>query len=259
MTLSLIGLGLGSIDDITERGLELARKADVVYLERYTSSFRSGLEEVEAKIGKKVLLAFRTDLEGESERLLEQARKKHVALLVVGDVFSATTHIALYLDAKKQGTPVQVVFNASILTGVGVVGLELYKYGRTTSIPFPSKGPASSPYRVIAQNKQMGLHTLCLLDLELDDPAKERYMTVNEAIELLFVQEEAQKRGIILKETIAVGCARVGQEDFLVRAGSLQELAKTEFGAPLHCLIIPGTLHFIEEEALDSWREKTQD
>ena len=37
MTLFLVGLGLGSEKDITVRGLEIVQKADLVYLEQYTS------------------------------------------------------------------------------------------------------------------------------------------------------------------------------------------------------------------------------
>lgn len=35
--LYMIGLGLGSSKDITLKGLELVKKADMVYLEQYTS------------------------------------------------------------------------------------------------------------------------------------------------------------------------------------------------------------------------------
>ena len=35
--LFMIGLGLGSSSDITLKGLELLKKADMVYLEQYTS------------------------------------------------------------------------------------------------------------------------------------------------------------------------------------------------------------------------------
>ncbi|CAD7975214.1 unnamed protein product, partial [Amoebophrya sp. A25] len=34
--LSLVGLGLGSPDDVTVRGREVIRRADVLYLDAYT-------------------------------------------------------------------------------------------------------------------------------------------------------------------------------------------------------------------------------
>jgi diphthine synthase len=254
MALFLIGLGLGNIKDITLAGLELAKQASVVYLEHYTSAYGSSPQDIEAVIGKFVRLAFRQDLEQKMADLIEEARGQDVALLVVGDVFSATTHIALYLEARKAGVPVRVVFNASIMTAVGLTGLELYKFGKTTSIPFRSKGAASTPYAVIAQNKAIGLHTLCLLDLELDHPEEKRFMTIPQAIDILLAEEQTQHLGAISEQTVAIGCARLGQDDAAIKTGTLGSLAQLDFGGPLHCLIIPGTLHFVEEEALEMWR-----
>jgi diphthine synthase len=181
MTFSLVGLGLGSIEDITYAGMKIVRDADEVYLEQYTSAFESSLAQIEAKLKCKVHLAFREHLENKGHILIDKAKTKHICLLVVGDVFSATTHISLFIEAKKAGIETNVIFNASVLNAVGIVGLELYKYGKTTSIPFTSKGIFTSYYNVILDNKRHGLHTLCLLDLELG-PHEQRYMTIREAI-----------------------------------------------------------------------------
>lgn len=48
-----------------------------------------------------------------------------MALLVVGDPFSATTHTDLSLRAKEAGIPCQVVHNASIMNAVGCTGLQV--------------------------------------------------------------------------------------------------------------------------------------
>lgn len=40
--LYLVGLGLGDAKDITVRGLEIVKKADIVYLEAYTSILTVG-------------------------------------------------------------------------------------------------------------------------------------------------------------------------------------------------------------------------
>ncbi len=40
-----------------------------------------------------------------------EAEKRDVAFLVVGDVFSATTHTDLYLRAKEKGVKVKIVHN----------------------------------------------------------------------------------------------------------------------------------------------------
>jgi hypothetical protein len=58
---------------------------------------------------------------------------------------------------------------------------------------------------------------------------------------------------------LAVGCARLGQPDQRIVAGTLAELAEVEFGAPLHCLVICGELHPCEEELLKFFRAKEDD
>ena len=63
-------------------------------------------------------------------------RGEDVALLVVGDPFSATTHTDLQLRAAEAGVTVEVVHNASVMTAVGACGLQLYRFGETISIVF---------------------------------------------------------------------------------------------------------------------------
>ena len=79
---------------------------------------------------------------------------------------SATTHTDLVLRARQRGIRVQVIHNASIMTAVGVCGVNLYNFGQTVSIPFftPTWQPDSF-YDKIAFNLSGGLHTLCLLGI----------------------------------------------------------------------------------------------
>src|SRR3989338_7064760 len=125
MTLYLIGLGLWDEKDITLRGLETVKKCQTVFLETYTSKLNCSKEALEKLYGKKIIEADRNLVEKESNKILEPAKTSNVALLVIGDAFSATTHSSLLLDAKKMGVRVKMVSNASVLTAVGVVGLEL--------------------------------------------------------------------------------------------------------------------------------------
>ena len=62
-----------------------------------------------------------------------------------------------------------------------------------------------------------------------------------------------QKSKIVSKDMLVVGCARLGRDDFLVKKGSLEELKGFDFGRAPHCLIIPGKLHFMEEEFLEMY------
>jgi diphthine synthase len=55
---------------------------------------------------------------------------------------------------------------------------------------------------------------------------------------------------VLSEDNLAVVVARAGAPEPLVRADWIKNLIDEEFGGPLHCLIIPGKLHFLEAEAL---------
>jgi len=78
-------------------------------------------------------------------------------------------------------------------------------------------------------------------------------MTVNEAIKILLDIEDKRKEKVFTKDTMILGCARLGG-DYKIKYGKAKDLEKENFGKPLHCIIIPGKLHFIEEEALNNWK-----
>ena len=253
MTLYIIGMGLSTEKDISVKGLETIKKCDKVYLENYTSLLQCSKQDLEKLYGKKVILADRTITEQNDEAIVEEAKKKEVAFLVVGDPFSATTHIELFKLAKEKKVPVQVIHNASVLTTVGITGLQLYKLGRVASIPFLEDHPnLETPYLVLKENQQQGLHTLFLLDLK---PDLKKFMTVNEALDILEKIETRKKEKLINKDTLVVGCARLGSADAFIKAGALDKIKKEKFGAAPHCLIIPGKMHFMEEEMLEFYKE----
>jgi len=53
-----------------------------------------------------------------------------------------------------------------------------------------------------------------------------------------------------LEDALGVGIARAGSPDVLVKCDRLTSLAASDFGAPMHVLIVPATLHRMEAEAL---------
>ena len=251
MTLYLIGIGLAGEKDISVKGLEIIKRCDKVYLEDYTSILRCSLQDLEKFYGKKIIPASREMAEQGEDHIVEEARGKDVAFLIAGDPFSATTHIELLKQAHLLGVPVKVIHNASILTAIGITGLQLYKFGKTTSIPFTENyATLETPYTVLQENQKMGLHTLFLLDLQ---PEKQKFMAVNEALEILEKIEAEKKEGLIHGQLLVIGCARLGSDDFVVRSGTLQEIRGYDFGQTPHCLIIPGKLHFVEEEMVGFW------
>lgn len=268
MTLYIIGIGLYDERDITLRGLDVVKSCDEIYLEHYTSILGVDVGALEKLYNKKITIASRDLVEKEAEeKLLLPAKEKNIALLIVGDVFGATTHTDLQLRAKELAIPFQVIFNASVMNAIGVVGLELYKYGKTTSIVFPDNNwLPTTPYDVIKENQTLGLHTLCLLDIKVAEPSLEdikkginkpqapRYMTVKQGIEILMTLEEQKQEKVITKDTLVVGVARLGHPDMKILAGTVEQLLTVDFGEPLHSLIVPGKLHHIEEDALKLWK-----
>ena len=250
MPLYFIGLGLNNEKDITINGLEAVKKCDVVYLENYTSILNCRKEDLEKFHNKKIILARRSLVEADNNEIIENAKAKNVAFLVAGDPLVATTHIDLFLRAKKEGIKCNVIHNASILSAVGVTGLQVYKFGKTTSIPMENEN-VEAPYNVLKDNLSLGLHTLFLLDL---NPEEEKFLSVNDAIRYLLKVELKRNEKIFSEKTLCVGCARIGSENQIIKAGTAKELMKFNFGMPVHCFIVPGKLHFMEEEGLRMWK-----
>ncbi len=255
MTLYFIGLGLGNENDITLNGLEAVKKCDVVYLENYTSVLSCKKEDYEGLFGKKIILAGRTLVESceKENKILENAKKSDVALLVGGDPLVATTHIGLLLSAKKQGIRCKVIHNSSIICAVGIIGLQPYKFGKVTSIPLENEN-IESPYDILKDNLSLGMHTLFLLDFEsngLDNNNDNRkFVSINDAIRYLLKVELKRNEKIFNEKTFCVGCARLGTNNQTIKFGAAQILLKHNFYKPPHCLIVPGKLHFMEEEML---------
>ncbi len=252
MTLYFIGIGLSNEKDITLKGLEAIKLCDTIYLENYTSLLQCSPADLEKSYGKRIIIVNRTTAEQEDEKIIKEAEKKNVAFLVIGDPFSATTHAELLRLALEKKVPVKVIHNASILTAIGMTGLQLYKFGKTTSIPFTEDYPnIETPYNVFRENCLLGSHTLFLLDI---NPEQKKFMTVNEALEILETIETRKKENVMKDNMLVVGCARLGADDFMIKAGALKDLKNIDFGKPPHCLIIPGQLHFIEKEMVKMWK-----
>jgi len=246
--LTLIGIGLDNEKDITLKGLEAVKEADFVFLESYTSKLNCSFSKLEKLYGKKIILADRNLVESKAEEILEKAKTKKVAFLVIGDVFGATTHTDLYLRAVNEKIKVEVIHNTSIINAIGITGLQLYNFGKTTSLVFPEKGWSSErAYDIINMNKAGGMHTLVLLFIDVE---KNKYMTIAEGIKVLLDIEEKRKEKIVTKETKLVGIARIGSKSEKIKYGTAEQLMKEDFGAPLHSIIVPGKLHFMEEEML---------
>ncbi|TKA66699.1 Diphthine methyl ester synthase [Friedmanniomyces simplex] len=262
--LYIIGLGLADERDVSVKGLEIIRQAERVYLEAYTAVLLVDQQQLESYYGRSLIIADREMVESRSDEILAGAHEKDVAFLVVGDPFSATTHTDLALRCRQHDPPIRTrtLPNASILTAVGATGLSLYSFGQTVSMVFFTESwrPASF-YDRVGENAELGLHTLVLLDIKVKEPDLKamargkivyeppRFMTVAQCASQMLEVEEDRQQGVCGKERLAVGVARLGSEDERIVAGTLEELAGADLGAPLHSLVLCGRkMHEMEWE-----------
>jgi len=263
--LYLIGLGLSDEKDITLRGLEAIKKCSKVYLERYTSILMCDTSKLEEVYGKPVEVATREDVEEGIDKVLEDAKDADIAMCIVGDPFGATTHSDLMQRASDTGVKVKVIHNASVMNAIGALGLQLYRYGEAVSICFfTDTWRPDSWYDKIKKNRQIGLHTLVLMDIRVKERdwsamgklkyEPPRYMSVNTCVEQLLEVEANKQEGVYSKDMLCVGVSRLGSDDQQIISGTLEELLTADFGPPLHSMVIPGELHPCEEAYLNLFR-----
>ena len=249
-TLYFIGLGLYDEQDVSLNGLSEIKQCDKVFAEFYTSKL-IGLKKdgFEKTFGKKVEILSREETE-KGDKILDCASKENVCFLTCGDPMIATTHVDLRISAIKKGIKTRIIHSGSIITAApGLFGLQNYKFGRTTTLAFPEKEYfPTSQYNVILDNKKMGLHTLVLLDIQAD---MNLFMTANEGLKILLEMESKLQKKLFDDESIVCVVSQAGSPNPIVAADSIRELLKRDFGSPLHTIIIPGDLHFMEIEALE--------
>ncbi len=245
-----VGLGLHDEKGMTLRGVKEAQTADTIFAELYTNSMPDlSIENLERNLGKRINIVSRKQIEeDDGEPIIEAGTSGKAVLLVPGDPLIATTHIALRMRAKKCGIPTRIIHGASILSAaIGLSGLHNYKFGKSVTIPFSPETMLDTPYEVVGQNKRLGLHTLCLLDINTE---QNQCMTVRDALKSLLAAERRRKEKVISMQTVVVGVARAGSDNPKVKAGFLSEVLTYTFGNPPHCILFPGELHFMEAEAL---------
>jgi diphthine synthase len=248
--LIFIGLGLHDEYGLSLRGLTEAKGCDVLFAEFYSSRMPGlKMSELERLVGRKVQVLSRREVEEDAERLiLSKAKNERVGFLVPGDPLVATTHVDLRLRALRVGISSRVIHAASVLSAVaGVTGLQSYKFGRTTTIPISYEGEfPKSVVQFIASNLAVGLHSLVLLEIDVEN---DQFVSVPTALKLLWSTSESMGARVS-GDTLVVGVARIESDDMRIFAGRLSDVMRADFGSPPHVLIFPGALHFVEAEAL---------
>lgn len=253
----LIGIGPGDLDHITERAKRVAKGCSKRYLEGYTAILPPIEEKrLEAVVGPWERL-MRDGVES-PENMLDEARVGSVALLVVGDPMQATTHIDLEERCAEEGIGFNVIpgLTATALA-VSLSGLQSYRFGRQVTIPF-SDGEylPTSPFEMICKNKEAGMHTLALLDLDptgmgLEQP---RPMTPREAVDhLIRMNERSEEYNQPVEDWRGLLLSDLGTEEERVVSGKMRNLSQIE-GGHIHALIVAAEFSGMEAEAFERRR-----
>ncbi len=241
MALFLIGLGLDK-DDISLKAINILKTCNKIYLELYTSIGVSK-EYLEKLLKKDIESKDRIFFENKSKKIILEAKKENVALLIQGDCLSATTHISILQEAMESNVKTEIVHGISIFTAISETGLSLYNFGKTTSIPFDYKN-IKTPYEAVNSNLEKNMHTLVLLDL---NPKENKFLTASEGLKYLVSLGLDDKKEAII-------CSKLGTKGKEIKKGKIKDLIKIKLKEFPQCIIIPGKMHFMEEEYTRIWK-----
>jgi len=245
--LTFVGLGLYDERSITLAGRDAIRAADRVFAEFYTSQLAGAtLADLESFYGVEIEVRDRAGIERDPEPILDAASEGDAVFLTAGDTMISTTHVDLRLRAEERGTETRVIHGTTAQTAASsLTGLQNYRFGKATTLPFErshgAEGVPDSVIETIEANRERDLHTLVFLDISIDDD-REDFMTGATAAGMLADQWRADALGTVV--------ARAGSPEPVVRADRLDALSTEDFGDPLHLLLVPGSLHHIERDAL---------
>jgi diphthine synthase len=241
-----VGLGISGPDSLSQKTQDIIQGSDIVYLEQFTSPMSEHDTEKIKNLAKGEFKLAPRWLVEDGKEILENAKSKKVALLSLGDPYIATTHIELRTRAIAEKIQTATIHASSITTSlVGECGLHYYKVGKTVTVM--SSIPSTTAYYTIYENLKVGNHTVVLLEYNQNENF---FLDPKDAISSLITSEKEQARKIISESTFAVVASRVGLPEQEIVAGNIDSLLKVDFGAPPHSIVIPGTLHFTESDAL---------
>ncbi|MEK6875507.1 MAG: diphthine synthase [Nanoarchaeota archaeon] len=236
--LYLIGLGLDE-KGISLEGMDILKRCKKIYLENYTADFPYSTGVLKEIFDRKIIDADREFIE--SFEIIEEARKIDIALLVYGSPLTATTHISLLDEAKKSDVKYRIIYSASVIDSVAETGLQLYKFGKTTSMPKWQEDRNFTPdsfMEVVKENQSIDAHTLILIDIGLE---------FHDALTQL--KEASKKHNFKLNRIVL--CQTLGTRNRKIFYKKVKDFEEFDSVRKPFCMIIPGKLHFLEEEFLN--------
>jgi diphthine synthase len=249
----LVGAGINGYRGLSLYAVEVLKKCDIVFVERFTSALAdSDIAGINSLIGKEARPVQRWFVE-DGREILESAKEKQVALVTYGDPLIATTHTELWARAAKASIKTAVLHAASGITSLmGECGLHMYKFGRTVTMMSEPKS-AVSVYNTVFDNLLAGNHTLVLTEYSHDEKTGQPFfLDPSTVLKMLLDAEKDTRYHIFSDDTFVIVASRLGADDQRITAGRIKSLAGVGFGSGPHSIIIPGSLHFTEEEALEA-------
>lgn len=233
--LYLIGLGLDD-GEITQKGLEALENVDKAFVEFYTNTETVDIEQLEEETGTKIEKLSREEVE-QNDQIIESAESQDTAFLVSGDPLTATTHYDIKHRANEKGIETKVFHAPSIFLSIAETGLNVYKFGRTVTLPKDMSPDSITEH--IEKNDSIGLHSLVLLDIDYNaDEAAGKLIEIDQSLE--------HREAVVLE--------RANDETQSVSVMSLKEVSNTDLGSTPHCIIIVGRTSHKEEEFLEAYR-----
>jgi diphthine synthase len=241
----IIGIGLNT-KQITLEALEIIKNCGEIYIDNYTNKFSSGqVNDLEELVSKKIKLLNRSELEQDMYYI-----KDNSILLVIGSPLSATTHYTIIQEAKKRKIKTKIIQGISIFNYKAVNGLFEYKFGKTTSIVYhTSNYKPTSFYNTIIDNLKINAHTLCLLDIKIQE---NKLMNVVDACKIL--EDIDNNKEKVLENKDCVLFAAMGSNNSQIITFKFKEYNNIKCELYPQSLIICAQLNDFEKVAIDEYR-----
>jgi len=242
-----VGLGISGSKSISLEVQSLLKRADIVYLEQFTSIItKPDIAKLKKLVKGEFKIVKRWMVE-DGQEILKNAKRKTAVLLSYGDPYIATTHIELRTRAVQEKIKTKTIHAASSITAlVGECGLHYYKIGKVVTI-MKEFQTMTSAYYTIYWNLVAGNHTVLLLEYNQD---QNFFLDPKEALLNLLSTEKEQARNVVSQDMFAIVASRVGFKNQAIVCSKISSLVKHDFSKPPHTVIITGSLHFTEVDAL---------
>ena len=249
----LIGIGINGYEGVSIHTLDILKTCDIIYVDRFTGVLTDedlqGLNNLITKCDGNIIVPVQRWFVEDGREILNESKNKNIALLTYGDPLIATTLTELYVRAVKRSIKVNIIHAASGITSlIGEAGLHLYKFGKTVTMMLELKS-SISVYNTIFDNLLVGNHTLILTEYN-NNQDKLFFLDPRHVFRSLLEVEEELKYGIFSEEVFVIVASRIGIEQQKIMSGKVKSLMNTDFGIGPHSIIVTGSLHFTEREAL---------